>query len=318
MAEFNDSSQKGTVLMQHALKKLEDGDVEGFEHDRKEANRYFDMFYKEINSEMGKIKHMYGESLNFGVIYNVFEQNIDDLYKTKKGKRIIKEVYNLIKNDKLLNEQFKIYDLFEKSTNIENVKDFVNESLSLVKNYNKKDIIKANSKLIKLIESKKLNEFVEIPEEVENLYEAVEYLMLNKKTFNNVNDYLNAQNVIVEHIENNNKSVINEKKETLTIDTFEEMLDEEQNKFDEKLNEDEKKLIAMFTNKNSKNRDIFETYKRKTLHKINEVLEKSEEEDKEQWKNVYENVKAKMYTDNVSKNIVNCAEMIEICNTIDE
>ena len=318
MAEFNDNSQKGTVLMQHALKKLEDGDVEGFEHDRKEANRYFDMFYKEINSEMGKIKHMYGESLNFGVIYNVFEQNIDDLYKTKKGKRVIKEVYNLIKNNKLLNEQFKIYDLFEKSTNIENVKDFVNESLSLVKNYNKKDIIKANSKLIKLIESKKLNEFVEIPEEVENLYEAVEYLMLNKKTFNNVNDYLNAQNVIVEHIENNNQSVINEEKETLTIDNFEEILDEEQNKFDEKLNEDEKKLIAMFTNKNSKNRDIFESYKRKTLHKINEVLEKSEEEDKEQWKNVYENVKAKTYTDNTSKNIVNCAEMIEICNTIDE
>ena len=48
------------------------------------------------------------------------------------------------------------------------------------------------------------------------------------------------------------------------------------------------------------------------------MLEKSEEEDKEQWKNVYENVKAKTYTDNTSKNIVNCAEMIEICNTIDE
>ena len=37
MADFNDSSHKGSVLMQQALKKLADGDIEGFEKDRKEA-----------------------------------------------------------------------------------------------------------------------------------------------------------------------------------------------------------------------------------------------------------------------------------------
>ena len=108
MADFNEYSQKGSTLMQQALKKLVDGDIESFEKDRQEANRYFDMFYQSVNSEEGKITQMYGESRNFGVIYNVFEQNIDKLYESKSKKRIIKEMYYLIKNNKILNEQFKI------------------------------------------------------------------------------------------------------------------------------------------------------------------------------------------------------------------
>ena len=39
MADFNDNSQKGSTLMQHALKKLADGDIEGFENDRKGKGR---------------------------------------------------------------------------------------------------------------------------------------------------------------------------------------------------------------------------------------------------------------------------------------
>lgn len=129
MADFNEYSQKGSTLMQQALKKLVDGDIESFEKDRQEANRYFDMFYQSVNSEEGKITQMYGESRNFGVIYNVFEQNIDKLYESKSKKRLIKEMYYLIKNNKILNEQFKIYDMFEKTTDVDNVKDFVTNQL---------------------------------------------------------------------------------------------------------------------------------------------------------------------------------------------
>lgn len=321
MADFNEYSEKGSTLMQQALKKLAEGDIEAFENDRKEANRYFDMFYKSVSSEEGKInmmnEQMYGKTRNFGMIYNVFEQNIDALYQDENKKKILKEAYKLIKNNKLLNEQFKIYDMFEKTKDVENVKDFVNEASGLIRHYNKEQIKENNEKLIKLIRDNKLNEFVEIPEETENLYEAIEYVILNKKTLDNVNDFLKAQNVIIEHIEKN-KETVNESKNTLSFDGFKEELDNQEEQIQENINEDEKRLLDMFTNPKTNKKFVFENYKSETLKKIKGVIQNSEESDKEAWNKIYESVSSKNYSDKMTQNIINCAEMLEICSTIEE
>lgn len=319
MADFNEYSQKGECLMLQALKKLADGDIEGFEKDRKEANRYFDLFYIAVNSEEGIITGLYGESRNFGVIYNVIEQNMDRLLETKKGKKIVKDVYNLIKGNKILNEQFKIYDLFEKAKNVDNVKDFVNEALSVVKKHDRKVIMENNEKLISLIKKNNLEEFVEIPEDVENLYEAIEYVLLNKKTIDNVGDFVKAQNTIVEYVEKSNNENINENKtdnKTL-FNNFKETLNLKQKDIDESINEDEKKLIESFTNMKNDKRKIFEEYKSKSLSMLKEAIENSVDNEKKDWEEVYESVKAKKYSDkNISENIINCAEMMEICSTL--
>ena len=317
MADFNEYSQKGSTLMQQALKKLVDGDIESFEKDRQEANRYFDMFYQSVNSEEGKITQMYGESRNFGVIYNVFEQNIDKLYESKSKKRIIKEMYYLIKNNKILNEQFKIYDMFEKTTDVDNVKDFVTESTNLIKHYSKQQIKENNEKVIRLIKKNKLDEFVEIPEETENLYEAIEYVILNKKSLDNVNNFIKAQNIITEHIENN-KKLINEDKEPVSFEDFQKELNKEEENLIENINNDEKKLLDMFTNPNANRKQVFENYKSNTLKKIKGAIQIAEENDKQQWEKIYEQINAKTYSDVLSDNIINCAEMSEICSTIEQ
>lgn len=315
MADFNDNSQKGSVLMQQALKKYAEGDFEGGDKDRKEANRYYDLASAEINSEAGKMTQLYGESRNFGIIYNVFEQNMDNLLETKNGKKIIKDVYNLIKNNNILSEQFKIYDMFEKTDNIENGKDFINEAMSLIKNFDKNIVKENNEKLISLIRKNKLDEYVYIPEETENLYEAIEFVMLNKKDYNNVNDFLKAQKVIIEHIEKN-KNVLKEEKNN-TFDNLKEEIDKVQNTIDENINEDEKKLLDVFTNPTVDTKKVFENYKKQTLNKINEALEKSEESEKIAWKNIYEKIDSKKFSDVLSENITNCAEMLEICSTFE-
>ena len=317
MADFNEYSQKGSTLMQQALKKLVDGDIESFEKDRQEANRYFDMFYQSVNSEEGKITQMYGESRNFGVIYNVFEQNIDKLYESKSKKRLIKEMYYLIKNNKILNEQFKIYDMFEKTTDVDNVKDFVTESTNLIKHYSKQQIKENNEKVIRLIKKNKLDEFVEIPEETENLYEAIEYVILNKKSLDNVNNFIKAQNIITEHIENN-KKLINEDKEPVSFEDFQKELNKEEENLIENINNDEKKLLDMFTNPNANKKQVFENYKSNTLKKIKGAIQVAEENDKQQWEKIYEQINAKTYSDVLSDNIINCAEMSEICSTIEQ
>ena len=317
MADFNVNSEKGSVLMQQALKKYAKGDFEGGDKDRAEANRYYDLASAEINSEEGKITQLYGESRNFGIIYNVFEQNIENLWDTKEGKKIVKECYNLIKSNKVLNEQFKIYDMFEKAQNVDDVKDFVNEASNIIKTFDKNIVKENNEKLIKFIRDKKLDEYVDIPEETENLYEAIEYIVLNKKTYNNVNDFVKAQNVITEHITKNQKNNIVENK--LTSTEFENKIEEVENEINEKINQDEKTLLDSFlTTKKQNKKEVFENYKRKTLRKIKEMIESSEDSDKVQWNEIYENVSSKNFSESMSENITNCAEMIEICSTIDE
>ena len=317
MANFNDNSQKGATLMEQALKEYADGDFEGGDKDRELANKFFDLASMEMNSEDGKMTQLYGESRNFGVIYNVFEQNIENLYGDTTKKHVIKEAFDLIKNNQLLKEQFKIYDAFEKTADIENVKEFVNEAIKLIEPFDRKEVMKINEKLIKLIEDNKLNEYVEIPEETENLYEAIEYIMLNKKTLDNVNDFIKAQNVIVEHIENKQKENITENK-SLTFNDFKDVLDEEENKINENINDDEKHLLDMFINPKTNKKSIFENYKKETLQKIKGAMQISEENDKEGWQKIYESVNSKVYSDKMTQNIINCAEMLEICNTIEE
>ena len=317
MADFNVNSEKGSVLMQQALKKYAKGDFEGGDKDRAEANRYYDLASTEINSEAGKMTQLYGESRNFGIIYNVFEQNIENLWDTKEGKKIVKECYNLIKSNKVLNEQFKIYDMFEKAQNVEDVKDFVNEASNIIKTFDKKLVMENNEKLIKFIRDKKLDEYVDIPEETENLYEAIEYIVLNKKTYNNVNDFVKAQNVITEHIIKNQKNNIVENK--LTSAEFENKIEEVEKEITENINQEEKTLLDRFlTNKKQNKKEVFENYKRKTLRKIREMIENSEDSDKSQWNKIYENVSSKNFSEDLSENITNCAEMMEICSTIDE
>ena len=317
MADFNVNSEKGSVLMQQALKKYAKGDFEGGDRDRAEANRYYDLASAEINSEAGKMTQLYGESRNFGIIYNVFEQNIENLWDTKEGKKIVKECYNLIKSNKVLNEQFKIYDMFEKAQNVEDVKDFVNEASNIIKKFDKKLVMENNEKLIKFIRDKKLDEYVDIPEETENLYEAIEYLVLHKKTYDNVNDFVKAQNVITEHIIKNQKNNIVENK--LTSAEFENKIEEVEKEITENINQEEKTLLDRFlTNKKQNKKEVFENYKRKTLRKIREMIENSEDSDKSQWNKIYENVSSKNFSENMSENITNCAEMMEICDTIDE
>ena len=317
MADFNVNSEKGSVLMQQALKKYAKGDFEGGDKDRAEANRYYDLASAEINSDAGKMTQLYGESRNFGIIYNVFEQNIENLWNTKAGKKIVKECYNLIKTNKVLNEQFKIYDMFEKAQNIEDVKDFVNEASNIVKTFDKKIVRENNEKLIKFIRDKKLDEYVDIPEETENLYEAIEYIVLHKKTYDNVNDFVKAQNVITEHIIKNQKNNIVEN--NLTSVEFEDKIEEAEKEINENINQEEKTLLDRFlTTKNQNKKEVFENYKRKTLRKIREMIENSEDSDKSQWNKIYENVSSKNFSENMSENITNCAEMMEICSTIDE
>lgn len=309
MTHFNNNLDKGNVLMQQALKKYAEGDFAGGDKDRQEANKFFDSMSKFMQSEEGELSNLYGESRNFGIAYNVFEQNINNLFETKEGKKIIKEAYDLIKNDKVLSEQFNVYDLFERKKASDNTQQFVNEAINMLGDFDRKQVKESNEKFIKFIRENKLNEYVEIPEELENLYESIEYIILNKKTFGNLNEHIKAKNIIISHI-NNNKELNEDKK--LSFDDFKNEIDKLQENTDKEINEDELKLLKDFVDNKENPKKVFESYKRNAIKFIKTLM--NENKDDERFSQLLEKINNKEYSDVLSENISNCAEMLEVCD----
>ena len=153
-----DPQYRGKVLMQRALDHLEKGNIEEFETDRALANKFFD----EMNAEEEEMDALYNESRNFGIIYQVIESNVPTLLETKEGQKALRKIIKTIKGNKILHEQFKAYNNLQPSDKIENVDEYIAESLSLVPKFDKKDVKENNEKLIKLIKECKLEEIVDI------------------------------------------------------------------------------------------------------------------------------------------------------------
>lgn len=312
MDEFNDTYRKAGILMKSALKKYEKGDFEGGNRDRKEANRLYDLAEKEVDSVQGTTM-LYGENRNFGTIYKVFESNTSKLFNDKKEKGKLKKVLDLIKENKILKSEFDVYNALVYPKSVTNADKYVNEALSIMPDFNKKDIIENNDKFIKLIREMKLDELVDISDEDMNLFEAVEYVMINKESFDNINEFVNAKKCITEHIEKNcnYSNVTNE-----TVDSvYDKGVKEVEENYQKNLNEDEKMLVEKLTSIDTKEA-YFDAAKLDTLKMLDTQLNECNEENREGLQQIIENINKKTYDE--SKFIADAAEFREIKNTLQE
>jgi hypothetical protein len=314
MAEFNDTYHKAGVLMKSALKKYDEGDYEGGDRDRKEANRMYDLAEKEVDSAQGTAM-LYGENRNFGTIYKVFESNAPKLFKTKNGGSKIKKVLGFIKENKVLKAEFDVYNALVYPNTVTNAEYYVNEAVTALPAFKKKEIVENNQKFINLIREMKLDELVTMTDEEAKLFESIEYLLLNKKSFKNLNEYANAKKCIVEHIENKSDD-INSVNENKTIDEiYNSTVNEMQKKYEESLNDDERKLIESLTSIEDKEK-YFNEKKNEATDILREQMEYCDGDKKGSIQNIIENIDKMMYSE--ASFIPNVAEFIEIINTINE
>lgn len=313
--EHNELYKKGGLLMQSALKKYAAGDNEGGDKDRQLSNEYYDQAKDELNRISDNITALYGENRNFGIIYSVIEENIKNYIKENKNSKAVSEFIKLIKSNKILKEQFNIYNTLCNSVTTLNAEDYLNEVLAIIPNFNKKEIFENNSKLIDFIHKNKLDEFIDIEDEKLELYEAIEYLLLNKKTLTNIEVYKKNKDVIKEslnaRLEKNQISddiVMNESSYSSELkNTLKKHLNE--------LNEDELMLIEELYKGNKQ--EIFNKYKNETLNFISEQITYSSTlEDKIDWNNIQDKIKLKEYKENTYFNDI--ISFINIKNIINE
>ena len=310
MSDFKNTYEKAGLLMNSALKKYQKGDIEGGDNDRKEANRLYDMAEREVSSAHGAAM-LYGESTNFGTIYKVFESNTSNLIKKENAGKL-KKILKLIKENKVLKSEFDVYKTLVYPESINDAEGYVNEALSIIPEFNEKKVRENNQKLINLMNECKLNTHIDINPDESELYEAVEYVMLNKKTLNNINDYVEAKNCIKEHVEKN--CHYEELKESTTVDeVFKNGLDKLNENFKINLNDTEKVLVEKLSKEENKEA-YFEVAKLDTVKLLNEQLNDCEGEAKEKLSNIIENITKKSY--NEDKFLYDAAELREIKDTL--
>lgn len=294
MEDYKDLNEKGEVLMRHALSQLADGDIEGFNNSRKQANEYFDLAMNTANSEAGKMSMLYGENRNFGVIMHVITENLSPkTIATKEGRAALRNIIETIKKDRVLVTENMLYEAFTNPSKTDNPTEYVDSALALLESYSKKAIRKSNERLIMAIRKGGLNEMVQIPDEYMDLYETIEDAFMKRGVLSEVDDFMASRSVLVEHVKSGG---------------FGESINES-------LNDDERQLIEAVVNSDDNGLKMFEECKKNALDAIRDASDNVNDKNAlEQLKEVYERVESVEMDDN--NPAASIAEMIEIKNTL--
>lgn len=317
MNTFEQTYNKAVSLLDSAVKKYKCGDVEQGEKLNEQANELFKNILTEKNNNIIKSNMLYGEDRNFGIIYAVLEHNIINKDKNANIKQALKECYYLIKNNNILSEQFKVYNAFtnhplNENQNINDINNYVNEVLSIIKPLDKTAVQKANDKLISVLRKYNCNEMVELNDKQLELFESISQLLTRKQSSLNIKNITTAtqnKQIIAESILSslsNNTSVLN---------NYESEVNKLEEKYNSILTDDEKEFINEVTNSPNKE-DLFNEYKNNLIQNIKSKLnEVTDDTLRAKWLLLNEKIENCKF--NKKTYIIDIAKMIDIDNNID-
>lgn len=309
--ENNPTFSRGLTMLKNAVKKYEEGDIEGGNKDREIANDLMDKSSFE-EQPLDDIK-LYGENRNFGIIYHIIEENIKNSYKDKKKMKSIASILKHIKNNNILKEQYDIYTSLKSARVNNGVDSYINEAVTILPRLNKKNVVKSNKELINLIRKNNINEMVGIEDNTIKLYEAIEFLLLNTKNLSNIDKFNLNKNVLKEYIENNKPTVDEGKKITKEdyIAEYNKIISE----LSEHITEDEELLLKELNENDHKT--VFEKYKNETIKLISEQVSISDNiEDKMDWNSLLTRLSLKQFNEN--RFLEDIKDFVETQNIINE
>lgn len=307
--EISINIDKGIKLLNEALKRYEQGEYSSAYKAYQEAGGFLTEADNRAKTNEGKISLKYGGNRNFGMIYKIFESNTKELLRNKTSQKKLKNIMGLIRENKVLNDEFNAYNAFTNPINVENPDEYVNEAMSLITRYSKKTIRENNEKLINLFQEYKLNENISVDDNEIELFENIEYLILHNKDFKNINKYNEIQHKLCEYVTENNTMLT----ESKNIDElYDEKVNEVVRKHENELNEDEMKLV-MEVNDPMKAKKLFSKYKSEVVSLVNEQIK--EGKDIESWIEILNKLNSKVFESKTA--LTDIAEFIEIKNEIE-
>ena len=247
--------------------------IEEVENYRKEMNESCDSRIKRINL-CNKANELKGKS--FGYIKECFETLSPELFNDKEGKKLIRKYTDTIRNNRNLSKMHSIYESIRKANkNID--ADFFMNNLSKLNNGVSKETLKEDTEKLGSVLCEAylyLNgaEKTELPKENIKFLQAVDYIIENKVTTNNLAQYSEAVKLIKENIAKN-ETMSEPMKGTDLDEVVNNMITDFNKKYEGKLTKEEFDAIKEVSMSQDKE-NIFNRYKDTCKAKLGEAKEK--------------------------------------------
>tara|TARA_R110000787_G_scaffold97855_2_gene201576 strand:+ start:1980 stop:2735 length:756 start_codon:yes stop_codon:yes gene_type:complete len=196
---------------------------------------------------------------NFGdLLDSIYSKASLQFANNKKDcSKILKECINTIKTDKVLSDQFTIFNNLKTSVIDENqINDYITENINSLKSYKHREIIRSNNKLERICS--KLGTKVK----KDKLNESISKLCFLMNTAKNVNVLHESKNIIKENLLTNQK-----KKESdvpsIPLALMSKLVSKKYNEKYSTLNESDKKLLRVILENKEGDEKLFKLYKEK-------------------------------------------------------
>ena len=252
---------------------------------------------------------------SFGYIKECFENLAPALFESKEGRNIIKKYSEAVKENKTLNTLHTIYENIRKTGKDSDIDFLINNIVSENINLNEKEVNESSKKLGLILSEaylylgEKANDL--LTKGNAELDKAVRFISENKKSIKNISDFSSAVKVIREEIEKH-ENISNRFKEKNLDEIATELMREFNEKYNDKLSDEEKKVVKELSESTDKE-VVFNKYKEICINKVNEAKSNFEKEGNTESVNkltsISEQINKKVFTENTVEN--------DICNFIE-
>jgi hypothetical protein len=246
---------------------------------------------------------------SFGELNYMLESELPNLFK--KNKKGLKELTNLIKEDKNLRSAFRFIDALRNYNCDGDSHCYVNESLNLASSdINRKTFRESVEKLANLLSKYEIGGY-NIDEETLKYFKACDKVLLETKRLTNLTDYTNSINTISSYIEEHKAPVVESKKSIETIS-------EELEKKIANLTEDEQMMVQDIIDSKkpmveARQEELFNRFKNECLHTVETLMKEASKEDVEGLNSIKEQLENKAYCkETIVQDIANLLEIRDV------
>lgn len=307
-SSIKDRLREGVALVKNSVALYESGDYDKALSMSGKGELMISESLDRLGTEEGLDEAIYGDNINFGAVYHVFEANAESLFRNQSDK--VARIMETIRKNKVLLDEFRIYNALTNPENVKSVPTYTETVLKMAGVHSANELKESNRKLVRLLRKMKIDENIEIPENDSALYEAIEYMITTEPNINSAAQYDNAKAFITEQVSKRNNV------STDTIDkVYNEKIDEIAEKYHALLNNDEKEFVSEVSAKGVDRKAIFESNKQFLVAKIGK-LASEDKTNTDSWKSILERIEKKEFSEKNA--LADIAEMIEIRDTLEE
>jgi hypothetical protein len=227
---------------------------------------------------------------NFGITKNMFKEFLVEKLSTKKeyDKAKFKQVIKALKGNEILKKQFNTYTNIETMVESDenHIYEYINDNISLLEGFSKKAIKEANKHfnnlVVEFVGDFKVNpdgELVELPAQPKvELYEAIDYLILNKHSEKSLNNRSTKKQYIKEYIKSN-ELIEGSTKEPVPLNMLSKVMVDKFNRKYDSVDESDKSIIKSLVKNSSEEK--FKTFNgmvKECVDIIDTLIEEADEE----------------------------------------